>query len=776
VSRRPRPGLQPVPRGEGVAESFWGAFRTSPDACALSTLAEGRYVEVNDGFTRLLGFAREELLGRSAVEMVWASPADRRAFLRALEEGMILREREVELRTKSGERRTFSISAEAVDLQGRPHLMTISRDVTDQKRATEALRASEERYRNFLALSTESIGRIELREALSVEVPEEEQLAHILRHAYVAECNDAMARSGGYGSAAEIRGRGLAEVLPDSPEEMEGLRRFIRSGHRLIDDELWRVGRDGAVRCLRRNVMGVVIGGRLIRAWVVTRDETARKKAEMAVEEQRAFLRQVLDTNPHLIFARDGQNRITLANRATAELYGTTVDALTDEPGAGATRRARGVDGFDLGDFEGITSGGERVSRAAVKDGVGGLRWFDVVERPLLDAQGEAVQVISVATDVTARLRADEERNRLQTALVDAAREWRETFDAIDVGILVTNDSGRVVRVNREAAALAEGCRQYESLLHRRLEAIGSREPWRTAAQVREAAEAQGMHVARQIRDEPSARAWYITASPMRREAGAAPWVIVTLRDVTAETEVEQQLRRSRQMEAMGALVAGVAHEVRTPLFSISATLEAFESEFGVRPEQEEYAALLRSQVRRLTQLMSDLLDYGKPPVLSLSAGGIDEVIRRAIHACGGLAEESTVSLTFELQEGLPPVRRDAGRLEQVFQNLIANAIQHSPPGAVVRIAVGPAPQAPWGVCCTVEDRGSGIPNAERRRIFEPFVSGRKGGTGLGLSIVQRIVDGHQGTVTAGSRPDGGAVFTVVLPAADEGPPGVAGS
>jgi signal transduction histidine kinase len=278
------------------------------------------------------------------------------------------------------------------------------------------------------------------------------------------------------------------------------------------------------------------------------------------------------------------------------------------------------------------------------------------------------------------------------------------------------------------------------------------------------------MHVAWQMRDEVTARAWYITASPMRRGPEAAPWVIVTLRDITAETEVEQQLRRSRQMEAMGALVAGVAHEVRTPLFSISATLEAFESEFGVRPEQEEYAVLLRSQVRRLTQLMSDLLDYGKPPVLSLCAGGIEEVVRRAIQACWGLAEQSKVSLTLALEEGIPPVRRDPGRLEQVFQNLIANAIQHSPPGAVVRIAVGPAPRG--GVCCTVEDRGSGVPNAERRRIFEPFVSGRKGGTGLGLSIVQRIVDGHGGTVAAGSRPDGGAVFTVVLPAGDEGPQG----
>jgi PAS domain S-box-containing protein len=776
VSRASCPDQLPGPRGEGVADSFWGAFQSSPDACAVSTLAEGRYVEVNDGFTRLLGFAREELLGRPAVETVWPSPGDREAFLRTLGGAPTCQAREVELRTKSGERRTFSVSAEAVDLQGRPHLITISRDVTDQKRMTEALRASEERYRNFLALSTEAIARLEFDEGLPVSLPEEEQVQHILQHAHVAECNEVMAKVVGYASAAEVLGCKLAEVLPNTPEEMEGIRRFVRSGHRLIDDELRRVGRDGQVRWLRRNVLGVVAEGRLIRAWVVTRDQTARKKAEMEVEEQRAFLRQVLDTNPQLIFARDGQNRVTLANRATAELCGTTVEALAGMQATGGTPPPSGLEAFWSGDRAGIVLEGERVFRTAVQDAVGGLRWFEVVERPLLGARGAAVQVISVATDVTARLRADQERAELQAALEEAAREWRETFDTIDVGILVTNESGQVVRVNRAAALLAEGCRAYESLLHRRLEAIGSQEPWPAAAQVRAVAGEERMHVARQIRDEVTARAWYITASPMRRGAGAAPWVIVTLRDVTAETEVEEQLRRSRQMEAMGALVAGVAHEVRTPLFSISATLEAFEHEFGVRPEQEEYAVLLRSQVRRLTQLMSDLLDYGKPPVLSLSPGGIEEVVRRAIQACRGLAEQSKVSLTMAVEEGVPVVRRDPGRLEQVFQNLIANAIQHSPPGAVVGIGVGPAPQGQGGVCCTVEDRGSGVPNADRRRIFEPFVSGRKGGTGLGLSIVQRIVDGHGGSVTAGSRPDGGAVFTVFLPAGDEAPQAGAGS
>src|SRR5258708_10248387 len=227
------------------------------------------------------------------------------------------------------------------------------------------------------------MGRMELREGLPVDLPVEEQLAHILRHAYVAECNDAMARGVGFAAAADVLGRRLAEVIPDCPEEHEGLRRFIRAGHRLIDDELCRVGRDGQARWLRRNVLGVVCGARLIRAWVVTRDATSRKKAETAGEEQRAFLREVLDTNPHLIFARDGHNRITLANRATAELYGTTVEALTGEPGAAATAPRGPVEGFNAGDPGTIASGGGRAFRTPGRAAAPGPRCLAPLDRPL---------------------------------------------------------------------------------------------------------------------------------------------------------------------------------------------------------------------------------------------------------------------------------------------------------------------------------------------------------------------------------------------------------
>ncbi|HET6899138.1 MAG TPA: PAS domain S-box protein [Vicinamibacteria bacterium] len=245
---------------------------------------------------------------------------------------------------------------------------------------------------------------------------------------------------------------------------------------------------------------------------------------------------------------------------------------------------------------------------------------------------------------------------------------------------------------------------------------------------------------------------------------------LLLCRDTTAETEaqieqerLQESLRRSESMAAMGGLVAGVAHEVRNPLFSISATLDALETDLRDRPDFMELAGLLRSQVGRLTQLMRDLLDYGKPAELSLAAVQPGDPVRKATRSCAALARNKEVELDVRVAPGLPALAVDAGRMEQVLENLLANAVHHAPRGTSVRLTVDRADDG-RAVCFRVEDDGPGIASADLERLFEPFFSRRQGGTGLGLSIVHRIVDAHGGTVGAANRPEGGAVFTVALP------------
>jgi len=271
--------------------------------------------------------------------------------------------------------------------------------------------------------------------------------------------------------------------------------------------------------------------------------------------------------------------------------------------------------------------------------------------------------------------------------------------------------------------------------------------------------------VVAETRDRASGRAFYVFGSPWFRGERETPWRVLSFRDVTAFVNLQEQLRQARVMEAMGSLVAGVAHEVRNPLFSITATLDAIESTMEARPEFVEHAVLLRSQVGRLTQLTRDLLDYGRPSALQRTPTDLAGVVRRAARACATLSKERKVAVAERIAPDLPRLALDGARMEQALENLITNAIQHAPRGSVVSVTAElSALDALPCVRCAVEDDGPGLPAENLARVFEPFFTRRKGGTGLGLSIVRRMVEAHGGRVTAENRETGGARFTVWLP------------
>jgi PAS domain S-box-containing protein len=379
-----------------------------------------------------------------------------------------------------------------------------------------------------------------------------------------------------------------------------------------------------------------------------------------------------------------------------------------------------------------------------------------------LPFKGRSVRV-SALRDVSDRVAAEERQRRLEGELRQAAEQWRQTFDALDLGIVLADERGRIVRLNRGALQLATGP-TFDEAVGLVLADLAGREPWRTMLDLHRQVGESGTSVVAEARDPRAGRAYYLLGSPWARGEGQPPWRVMTFRDVTDLTNVQEQLRQARLLEAMGSLVAGVAHEVRNPLFSISATVDALETTLGDHPDFAGHAKLLRSQVGRLTQLTRDLLDYGRPQALQRAPASLADVVRRAVRACSTLARDREVTVEERLEPGLPILDLDATRMEQAVENLLANAIQHAPAGSVVRILGRVGTEGEQTVLrCSVEDQGPGLPVDGAARVFEPFFTRRKGGTGLGLSIVQRMVEAHGGRVTAENREDGGARFTVHL-------------
>lgn len=381
---------------------------------------------------------------------------------------------------------------------------------------------------------------------------------------------------------------------------------------------------------------------------------------------------------------------------------------------------------------------------------------------PVRNRLGEIAHFIASGTDITERIRAEDEQARLREALRNAAAEWRMTFDTMDCPTLVTDAAGKLLRVNRSAASLLG--LSPSSCVGRSLEEFIGVEPWTTAVDL--------------LRRNPSGRE-RSTSVRVERRGGRVTWdvavthpaaeenrAILTLRDVSGVVQLQESLRRSETMSAMGELVAGVAHEVRNPLFGIAATLDAFDKAFRGRTDHERYLSVLRTELGRLNKLMQELLEYGKPVELRREQGFLGSAVARAVAGCSPVTNEARVSIRNDVPASHGSMNLDESRLVQVFCNLLENAIQHSAPGAEVSIVPSPAPEG-W-VGCAIRDRGAGFRPDDLSKVFQPFFSRRRGGTGLGLSIVQRLVEFHGGKITAANAAGGGAEMSLLFPVAPE--------
>ena len=368
--------------------------------------------------------------------------------------------------------------------------------------------------------------------------------------------------------------------------------------------------------------------------------------------------------------------------------------------------------------------------------------------------------------DLEARM---EERTRAlresEAALAQAASDWRRTFDAIDSPVMILDLAGRLVRANTTVRSLS-GISPGSGITGHDVTSVSGREPWETASRVAAVAVAARAMRSAEAHDGTNGRSWDVSAYYVEPEGASEARVIVVAKDTTRVLELRENLRREETMAQVGSLVMGVAHEVRNPIFAISLTLDSFEARHGETPGLEKYFPVLRREVDRLGHLMKDLLDYGRPPQVEAIPVGLRNVVAEAVRANENDAAQREVAIVNDVSAALPDVVVDPSRMAQVFQNVVHNAILHTPAKGqvVVNASMRKLADGRRWMEATVRDSGPGFRTEDLQRVFRPFVTGRAGGTGLGLSIAQRIVEMHGGTISAGNAPQGGALVTVRFP------------
>jgi PAS domain S-box-containing protein len=373
-----------------------------------------------------------------------------------------------------------------------------------------------------------------------------------------------------------------------------------------------------------------------------------------------------------------------------------------------------------------------------------------------------------IVNDVTERKLLDQKQQSLHASLQQSAMEWRQTFNAIDFPVLIVDLDGYVKRSN-EAAERNIGVNA-DQIVGLSIQDLGNSQPWLKATELIKAIRQFHSPLSEEVKDESTGKTWTITVYLVHEFGSAGERAILIAQDITKRAELEASLRQSEMMSLLGSLVAGVAHEVRNPLFGISSILDAFETRFSDRTEYLRYTNVLRDEIGRLTVLMEELLEYGKPFRGELYMVSLEEMLARSVRACQPAAEVARVALVNNIQDDLPKIKIDRRRLSKVFVNLIENAIQHSPSGGTVTVEARQVVDnnQEW-IQCAIRDLGRGIAEEDITRIFEPFFSKRRGGTGLGLAIAHRIMQEHGGKLIAGNNPEGGACMIARFPMPVEG-------
>ena len=228
------------------------------------------------------------------------------------------------------------------------------------------------------------------------------------------------------------------------------------------------------------------------------------------------------------------------------------------------------------------------------------------------------------------------------------------------------------------------------------------------------------------------------------------------------QKKLEEQVQRADRLSLIGEMAAGMAHEIRNPLMAIRGFAQ-LQGEDSTSQEQKEYNDIIVREVDRMNQLIEQLLYFSRPTLARLADVNVNDVLKNTLILVDMRAKSSRILFATELEAELPVVRANEEQLEQVFLNLLINAIQAIPKEGLIRIVTCFDP-GQRQVQVTVTDSGSGIAPENLDKLFDPFFTTKETGTGLGLSVAHHIMEIWGGTIEVKSVLGKGSAFTLIFP------------
>ena len=233
---------------------------------------------------------------------------------------------------------------------------------------------------------------------------------------------------------------------------------------------------------------------------------------------------------------------------------------------------------------------------------------------------------------------------------------------------------------------------------------------------------------------------------------------LLLARNVTAIRSLEKEVAKSRHLNAIGSLAAGVAHEIRNPLSSIRGLALYFKGRLAGNAEDEETADIMIAETERLNRVITQLIEFARPLELKKELTDLVNLADQTVKLIAAEAKGKSVEIDMKKTENIPFIPIDPDKIKQVLLNIYLNALAAMPAGGRITIAFHAENEH---LAMTVSDTGEGIAEDDLPRIYDPYFTSKPAGTGLGLAVVQKFMEAHGGLVRIDSRPKAGTTVTL---------------
>jgi PAS domain S-box-containing protein len=647
-------------------------------------------------------------------------------------------EREFELSRKDGKRIKIDISAFALRRENGEPLCFVGtlRDVTEASKAREALRESEERFRRFAD---------NVDDVFWISDPDKKRMLYVnaaFERVFRLKPEEIYAESRAFLRNCHPEDRPRVEEMVArqkfGPAEVEY--RIVRPDRSLqwIQSRTFPVRNEsGSVYC--------IVG--------ISRDITFQKQAADDLKESEVRFRQFAENIQEVFWMSDpAKNRMIYVSPAYEKIWGKSRESLYSHP-------MSFLDGIHPEDRARVERALEKQVRGEYDEEYritqpdGTLRWIRDRAFPIRDEGGTVYRVAGIAEDITeAKL---SEGDLLLLANITAMSV--DAISTVDMDGTVTswNRAGEDIFGFKGEEIIGKNVRDTIIPPDLKTEAfrVFDREPFAVIRQRTERLHKSG-------RRFPV----LLTGFPLVDERGNIYGRAAIHQDITHIVDMERKLLEQSRMAAIGSMAAGIAHEIRNPLFGISSVAQILSREFAEKPPLDELANSMLEEIERLNKLLKNLLMYARPRRLECSRVRPKELFDEFMSLNQHLIRAQGVRIVARFEPENGEITADDAQIRQVILNLCLNAVQASPLNSVIEIRSQVTPERGWAF--EIRNDGDSIEPANLPQIFEPFFSTKSEGSGLGLSVCKKVVEDHGGTIGCVSNKESGTSFSFSIPPA----------